>query len=233
MDDLIHMTAAYSNALLVAVLPHISDFAKKLDLPIPQPITAAQVAKSAPSPFKNSPGDSVFLTNGDWFGIHQFGFVDGYRKRTNYFYVAGDKTDEEIRAYEGPDNMTTNEVIALARQTLIKAGFRPESMIMSQPPTQIDGPTDFTRPEIAGHLPFCQVIWEKKHPFIGLAMVQVNMNTKTVVGLDMNMTGTNRLAATVPLKVDVVPELESDYQRRTGRKLFIDTNAPARFPQQR
>ena len=50
--ELIHMTAAYSNAVLVAILPHVSDFAKKLDLPIPQPITATQVLKSRPSPYQ-------------------------------------------------------------------------------------------------------------------------------------------------------------------------------------
>jgi len=60
MMQLIHMTATYSNAMLVAILPHVSDCAKQLDLPITQPITTSQVAHFRPSPYKN------IITGGIW-----------------------------------------------------------------------------------------------------------------------------------------------------------------------
>src|ERR1022692_2479134 len=67
MVELIHMTAAYSNALLVAILPHISGFAAKLDLPVKQPITFSDVTSSSPSPYKGLIADAVLLTNNYWF----------------------------------------------------------------------------------------------------------------------------------------------------------------------
>ena len=42
-QEIIRITADYSNAVLVAVLPYVSDFAQKLDLPVPHPITTAHV----------------------------------------------------------------------------------------------------------------------------------------------------------------------------------------------
>ena len=44
---LIHITSAYSNAVLVAIMPHVNDFAKKMDLPIPLPITVSGQLKPA------------------------------------------------------------------------------------------------------------------------------------------------------------------------------------------
>jgi hypothetical protein len=39
MFEIFQITVSYSNAVLVAIMPHISNFAKALDLPIPQPVT--------------------------------------------------------------------------------------------------------------------------------------------------------------------------------------------------
>ena len=66
-DKLIHMTISYSNAVLMLVMTNVSDFAKRLDLPIPQPITAAQVQKFFPDPIKDSVSGTLTLTNGDRF----------------------------------------------------------------------------------------------------------------------------------------------------------------------
>ncbi len=61
MMELVHMTATYSNAMLVAILPQVSDFSKKLDLPIPQPITAAQVQNFKPFPYMDFIGGGLIL----------------------------------------------------------------------------------------------------------------------------------------------------------------------------
>jgi hypothetical protein len=61
--------------------------------------------------------------------------------------------------------------------------------------------------------------------------IEINMDLKSLAGLDLSFSRTNNLAST-PLHVDVVPELEADYQKRVkaSGKMFINTNAPPRFP---
>ncbi|EEF57893.1 hypothetical protein Cflav_PD0843 [Pedosphaera parvula Ellin514] len=75
MLELIHITAAYSNAVLVAILPHVSDFAKKLDLPIPQPIAANQVIWFKQVPFKGQIDGALVLSNNCWFHFSSHGYV--------------------------------------------------------------------------------------------------------------------------------------------------------------
>lgn len=69
--ELIQMTAAYSNAVLIAILPHVTDVAKNLDLPILQPVQAAHVERFVCDPRKGSIGGWVTLTNG-----YKFWFLD-------------------------------------------------------------------------------------------------------------------------------------------------------------
>src|SRR6185312_4821041 len=122
--ELIHMTATYSNALLVAIMPHVSDFSKKLELPIPQPVTPAMVREFRPSPYKEFIGGAVILTNGDWFTFNN-GAVDGYRSPDNAFKDDAPAENWPKYAY-GKDNMTTNDCLALARESLTKIGYKPE-----------------------------------------------------------------------------------------------------------
>ncbi len=59
--------------------------------------------------------------------------------------------------------------------------------------------------------------------------VEINMKSKTIAGMTVQVARTNKLDA-VPLKVDAPTELESDYQKRTNPKMFINTNAPKLLP---
>jgi len=85
MEQLIHITATYSNALLVAILPHVSDFSKKLELPIPQPITVAQVRRFNLNPYNGHLSGSVVLTNRYWFAFDEGGYVVSFRSPDNFF----------------------------------------------------------------------------------------------------------------------------------------------------
>src|SRR5882724_9671494 len=83
--DLIHITAQYSNAVLVAILPYISDFARKLDLPVQTPILPAHVRSFGCS---RNLGDRDFgggipLTNGMIFDFF-CGMVTCYTTPRNY-----------------------------------------------------------------------------------------------------------------------------------------------------
>ena len=84
-SEFIKVTAAYSNAVMAAMLPHFTDFARKLDLPVPVPITAASVFHCGVLPYTtldgSMAGGSVILTNGYSFSF-QFGYVNGFSRRT-------------------------------------------------------------------------------------------------------------------------------------------------------
>ncbi len=206
--ELIHMTAAYSNAVLVALLPHVSECAAKLNLPIKQPVTAGQVVWSGISPYKDWVQGAVVLTNHYWFGVDHRGFVDSFRAPTNWFFEQDPAAN--FGKYVGRDHMTTDEAIAMARDALRRLGYKPV-LTRSDKPPRLDGPYDVRK----DHLPYCRVTWTEDADKLGPDRidVEVNMDTKALVGMSLFFNRTNRLD-TIPLKVAVVPELESNYQKR-------------------
>lgn len=220
MMELIHMTATYSNAVLVAILPHVSDFAKKLDLPIAQPITTEQVSRFSPSPYKDHITGAIWLTNGYWFAFNPRGYVDSFRSPRNALTELEDFMEHPTN-YLGQTRMSTNEIVDFARKTLLKLGYTPEVTRASMPP-DLQGPSDLKQ---GGHLPYCRVAWrlEDSEDFSDVH-ADINTQDKTLVGLSLLFARTNKIGT--PLKVDVEPELESDFRKRTGVKLFIRSNAP-------
>jgi hypothetical protein len=210
MMELIHMTAGYSNAVLVALLPHISEFAGKLNLPVKQPVTAEQVVWAGISPYKDWVCGAVVLTNHYWFGLDHRGFVDSFHAPTNWFY---EQEFTDIGKYAGQDHMTTNEVIAMARDALRKLGYKP-ALAHSDKPPALEGPCDIRK----DHVPYCRVTWTEDVNKLGpdRIEVEVNMETKALVGMTVSFSPTNNLTTT-PMTVSVVPELESDYRARTRR----------------
>jgi hypothetical protein len=230
MMELVHMTATYSNAMLVAILPHISDFSKKLDLPIPQPITASQVVWFNPSPYKDFIGGGLVLSNHCWFSYNN-GCVQGFRTPDNVFYDQDPAANWPKYAY-GKDNMTTNDAIELARESLRKLGYTPELLGCDAPPKSVTGPYDT---KDGHHVPDCQIRWESipepKTPEESkdndIVTVEINMEKKTITGLNI----TSRKIWRAPPKVDVEPQLERDFKKqKIGGSMFIRTNAPASLP---
>lgn len=233
--DLIHITAAYSNAVLVAVLPHISEFAAKLDLPVQLPITTNQVRRSNPSPYKGFIADGILLTNRYTFGFHWQGYdgargcVESFRAPTNFFF---EQEFQDLSKYVGEDHMTTKEAIAMARDTLSKLGYKPELTHSCTKRRSWKVPFDIR----TAHVPYCSVTWTwattEYMTDRNEVRIEINMDLKKVVGISLLFSPTNQVPTT-PIKVEVVPELESDYQKRMKEsgKMFINTNAPPRYPQ--
>ena len=229
--ELIHITAAYSNAVLLAIITNISDCAKQLDLPTPQPVTISQVQKCLFYPHKGYPAQaSVFLTNGMFFMHSHRGYVDSYRSSSNYFFIPDDWGPEDyIKAtnYWGRMNMTTNEVVEFARNALRKLGYDPKKMNAAGPPTEFEGP-----PEFQSHtVPQCRVEWntsDEDEKIFGRQIVRVIVNAETKQILYFYLSSTN--AWRTPPKIDVEPELESDFRKRTQGTMFIRSNAPPRRP---
>lgn len=227
--ELVHMTATYSNAVLVAILPHISDFAKKLDLPIQQTITAGQVLRCNPNPYKGRIGGPVVLTNHYWFLFDYRGYVVSFTSPTNWFSGDEDIVDNP-QHYTGKTQMTTNQIVALAQATLLKLGYPPELTHADTTPG-IQGPYELNQ---GGHVPYCRVEWcpieDRDSDGYSRVRVEINTQQKSVVGLYLGFARTNKIGT--PVKIGVEPETQSEFRQRTKATLYFNTNAPPRLPRE-
>jgi hypothetical protein len=157
------------------------------------------------------------------------GYVNYFRSPSNYFFIPDDWEPEDyIKAtnYWGQMNMTTNEVGEFARNALRKLGYDPARLNAERPPTAFEGPFEFK-----GHtVPHCCVEWEtsKKDPTYGRQDVRIVVNAETKRILEFSLHCTN--AWRTPPKIDVEPELESDFRKRTQGSMFVRSNAPSRRP---
>ena len=223
----IHVTVAYSNAVLVAVLPHVTDFAKKLDLPIPTPVTASEVARFNVDPIQGHVGGGLWLTNGYHF-IFQSGIVDSFNVISNNPWRTDDPATDWPH-YVGNINMTTNDAIEFARAELVKLGYDLAMLHCDVEPTSFEGGCNLN----FGPFPYCQIKWREEPTTIedktnsAFVTVQINMQDKALLGLTvMSM----NIWQPEPI-VDVVPELEKDYRKRTQPRMYFNTNAPRTLQQ--
>jgi len=119
MWDLVQVTAQYSNAVLIAVLPHVSDFAKKLDLPVHIPVSTNQVMEFKCDPRRGHVGGVVILTN-----QFQFTFLDGrvcvYRSPKSYYSL---QDPELISKFYGKVKVKEQDALKEARQAVKKLGY--------------------------------------------------------------------------------------------------------------
>ncbi len=225
-DKLIHITAAYSNAVLLVILTNVSDFAKKLDLPIPQPVTATQVQKCFINPIMGANGGLLTLTNGDLFHYYDTGgYVSSFRAYKNPMQppddLEFDDLEKWIPQFYGTMNMTTNEVIEFAREALRKLGHDPKKLHADIMPTRFDGPGVVHG---TNTIPFCDVEWRDDEENNSIR-IGVNAEKKQIVRFYLSLS-TNIYPARPALKLDVVPELERDYRKRTQGTMFLRSNAP-------
>ena len=226
MMELIHMTATYSNAVLVAILPQISDFAKKMDLPIALPITAEQVVRFGIVPYQGEIGGGIWLSNHFLFSYDD-GHVMSFQSPDIFF--GRDDLIENWRRFTGKDNMTTNQAIEMARETLHKLGYNLAELHMGVPPTSVQLPFDYQ----GYRIPQFQMSWDGPdeadstgHDLSMHVTVAVNLDTKKITALSI-ISGKLRRP---PPKIDVEPELESEYRKKHSMQMFVRTNAPPRFP---
>ncbi len=112
-SDYVQVTPEYSNAVLVALLPYFSDFAKKLDLPVPQPIIQSDVASFHVMPYRQNLAASVQLKNG-WACGFRFGYVSSFASAREV--EVGD-SHQEFSNY-GDVKITPDDAIGAAKQML-------------------------------------------------------------------------------------------------------------------
>jgi hypothetical protein len=174
LSGMIEVTANLSNAMLVAMMPYVSDAAKNLELPVPQPITQQQVVRCGITPYLDSRGEwggfGVELQGG--WGL---GFCWGYLRHfqtTNSYYSLQDP--DEIPRFVGPVRMTQAEAVQMARDTLNKLNIPLEKVFAEQEPRVTQPPKTRT-----GIVPRYRIEWLDPRASTSVDM-EINADSKRV-----------------------------------------------------
>ncbi len=208
------VTAEFSNAVLVAMLPYVSDVARKLEIPLPQPITQRHVVSCGVLPYVYRNGDWAgcgIRLRGDWiFGFH-WGYLDSFQTPHSYFSL---QNPDEIPKFVGPVRMTKDEALQMARATLQNLGISLESVFAEQEPRVTMPPRTHT-----GIVPRYRIKW--LNPRIGSDAqageasvdIEINADAKRVESLSIAFNP--HLRRPWP-KIDVVPVCRREESSRVN-----------------
>jgi len=151
--EYIRITAQYSNAVLVAILPHIADYSQKLHIEAPLAITTNNVVKFQCSSDANDPGGTVTLTNGDTFTFAG-GAVIGFCDKRHSF--GENNVRGRFYKFAGPIKMSKEEAIAFARKKVEELGYPVADLFADGDPSSIALPWKFGTNDI----PFYSFAWK-------------------------------------------------------------------------
>jgi hypothetical protein len=147
--ELFSQAVQYTNSVLLAVLPHISQFAQRIEIPLSLPITTNDVHRFYVIPGK-PPECGLVLTNG-----MQFHFFHGHVS----FFAAPDsfkmtRSQLTVTNFYGPVTVTRDEAIRLARARINRLGYTLKETFIDQAP-------DVEMPLVVGTntAPFYVVKW--------------------------------------------------------------------------
>jgi hypothetical protein len=214
----VHATPEYSNAVLKVLLPRFTDFARRMGLDVPLPLTSRHIREFRTNPTAGVVGAALWLTNG-YHMVFSFGVVDSFRTPRDYLQI---QDFSAVPEYYGTLRMTKEEAIALAKKTIADLGYKLSDVAYDWP-MKVWGPGK----QGTNVIPFYEVRWEE--PEEGWhTYVHIDGENKRVVGLSLDV---RKIRGPDP-RVDVQPELQSDYRKRmkaAGSSMFLRTNAPPRF----
>ena len=135
---------------MLALLPPVSDFATKLQLPISLPLATNMVQQFSCALPHGSPTAFFLLTNGYMFW-YDFGHVVGFASPHSYYRL---QDPRDIPLYYGKLNLTEGEAVMMARHALTSLGYDLERVFADQPPEIAP------LPERDGHVvPVFRIIW--------------------------------------------------------------------------
>jgi hypothetical protein len=165
MLNLIQVTVQYSNAVLVAILPQISDFVSKAELPIPAPITIQQVETFKCSPVQGDIGGAVLLTNGLWV-LYLQGHVYDLRTPRSYYNL---QNARDIPKFYGPLHLNKEQALESVRRAIRRLGYSLTESFTDQEP-QVDMPVNIG----TNVVPYYRFLW--RDPVSGKTAVRVELN---------------------------------------------------------
>ena len=197
--NMIHVTAQYSNAVIVALLPYVSDYAHRLNLPVPHPVTAADVVHASVLPWLDKDGcigGAGIGVRGGYGFTFQFGYINSFGG-PHSFYNA--RNPEDVPKFYGEVKMSKAEAVALARDALTKLGIPLELVFAEQEPSirlpVVDGNT------VARYF----IEWSDIWPLCTSVKVEIDAGRKTVERVDFTSLNLHRPSP----RVAVVPPSSS------------------------
>ena len=206
LGGMIHVTSQLTNAMLVAMLPQVTDVAQKLDLPVQLPITQERVLGSCPVPYVDSYGEIptwfVRLKEGCWLGF-AYGSFCSFESPHSYYAL---QNPDEIPKYVGECHITQGEAIKMARDALTKLGIPLEYVFAEQEP-KVDPPhqTSF------GLVPHYLIEWLEPYSSGAAVKIEVNGGKKRIEWIDIFLN--ENLRRPWP-DFGVKPELRSSYSNK-------------------
>lgn len=120
LTNFVQLSVLYSNAVLVAIAPYVSDFSHKLGLITNEAVTSRQVTKFVSLPLQGQVGGTLWLTNGYVFSFFD-GVVAGYQDEPRSWQAVEGET--RIPEFNGLLCMNKTEAIAFARSSIKKLGY--------------------------------------------------------------------------------------------------------------
>jgi hypothetical protein len=194
--EYVRVTPEYSNAVLFAVLPYISEVAEKLDLPVQHPVTGREVVSCSVLP--NRRVEAAVRVRGGW----DFGFKGGYVETIQGPHCYSMLQDpDKIAPFFGKLKMSKAEAVACARDALKRLGIPLESVFAEQEP-QVEGPHSIG----TNTVPHYQVVWPD--PRGGPSVeVEVDGNLRRLERLCLR----NKVLERAPPKLTVTPPHDPNY----------------------
>ena len=168
---------AYARALVPIVFAAIDEYAARMGLAIPRPLTTNHVARFAFNDNRGWPHVEVFLTN-HWQFIFRNSAVSGF-KTPQCFFGLVDAWPMSVRDYVGTWRLSEAEAIKLAKQAVLKAGYPSHSLHLNETP-------EITKPEgpAGSRIPRYYIEWRhfpvKDEEFTAWTRVEVNADRGTV-----------------------------------------------------
>lgn len=190
------VTAQYSNAVLLAVLPHVADFNSKIGLRPAGEFTTHSVSRLAINPMVFHPKDGgvqsgIFFKNGYSFWF-DFGRVSGFSTSSAY---TREQDPDRVPTYYGKIRMTEAEAVAFGRRSLTNLGYRIESWFADLKP-------EVTLPEQVGTNVVAVYVLKWPAPEGGHAVtMEINASRRSLEAL----TFSGRRCIGPPLDIAVTP----------------------------
>lgn len=126
------MNPDYAWKLIPIMFKAVDEYAQKLSLPVPQPMTTNNVAKVEAYNNNGWPHCEIWLTNG-WHFVYRHTMVNGFYAPDNFF--DSDNRQIHISEFEGKWHLTTNQAIEVVRRAIAKLAYPTNHVHMDFAPT--------------------------------------------------------------------------------------------------
>ncbi len=173
---MLELTADYAASVLMAILPAISDFAGKLDLAVPAPLSTNDVARFVCHRIPGQFGGQVVLKNGLRF-LYQGGIVQSFESTNCYSTL---QVPELAERFIAVPKISREEAVAITRQKLTELGYRPESCFVLPAP-KVEGPHDIG----LGVVPHFEITWLDPRDGTRRILVEINGANRHIERLEV------------------------------------------------